>query len=247
MSDYTKLTNFAVKDGYTTGNPAKVIKGTEIDDEFNAIATAVATKVDSTDVIPVATGGTGATTAANARTNLGAAASGANTDITSLAGLTTALSVAQGGTGATTLTSKAVLVGNGTSAVGSVAPGTSGNVLTSNGTDWVSQAGVTSVNGSTGAVTIPSSIGVGQTWQDMSGSRAGSSTSYQNTTGKPIQVVVGDSGGGGNLQASVDGSTWLNIGGADSGSGSFSTVSAIIPNNHYYRYTGGFAGWSELR
>jgi hypothetical protein len=50
MSDYTKLTNFAVKDGYTTGNPAKVIKGTEIDDEFNAIATAIATKYDATDL-----------------------------------------------------------------------------------------------------------------------------------------------------------------------------------------------------
>lgn len=50
MSDYTKLTNFAVKDGYTSGNPAKVIKGTELDDEFNAISTALATKYDSDDL-----------------------------------------------------------------------------------------------------------------------------------------------------------------------------------------------------
>ena len=50
----------------------------------------------------VSTGGTGANTAANARTNLGAAKSGANTDISALSGLTTALSIAQGGTGATT-------------------------------------------------------------------------------------------------------------------------------------------------
>jgi hypothetical protein len=156
MSDYTKLTNFSVKDGYTTGTPAKVIKGTELDDEFNAIATAVATKVDSTDVLTVAQGGTNATTAAAARTSLGAAASGANSDITSLTGLTTALSVAQGGTGAATLTSKAVLVGNGTSAVSSVAPGASGNMLTSNGTDWVSQAGVSSVDSTTGAVSLAS-------------------------------------------------------------------------------------------
>lgn len=52
--------------------------------------------------LPVASGGTGAATASGARTSLGAAASGANTDITSLAGLTTALSIAQGGSGATT-------------------------------------------------------------------------------------------------------------------------------------------------
>jgi hypothetical protein len=54
--------------------------------------------------ITVADGGTGASTAANARTNLGAAASGANNDITSITGLTTALTVAQGGTGTTTST-----------------------------------------------------------------------------------------------------------------------------------------------
>lgn len=52
--------------------------------------------------LAVADGGTGASTAANARTNLSAAASGANSDITSLTGLTTPLSQAQGGTGTTT-------------------------------------------------------------------------------------------------------------------------------------------------
>ena len=52
--------------------------------------------------LTVASGGTGASTAAGARTNLGAASSGANTDITSLGGLSTALSISQGGTGATT-------------------------------------------------------------------------------------------------------------------------------------------------
>lgn len=51
MSNYTKSTNFAVKDGYTTGDPRKVVKGTEIDDEFNAISNAIASKVDSTDPV----------------------------------------------------------------------------------------------------------------------------------------------------------------------------------------------------
>jgi len=54
--------------------------------------------------------------------------------------LTNALDVAEGGTGRATLTSNNVLLGNGTSAVNFVAPGSSGNVLTSNGTTWVSQA-----------------------------------------------------------------------------------------------------------
>ncbi len=50
----------------------------------------------------------------------------------------TAITVAKGGTGATTLTANAVLLGNGISAVNAVAPSTNGNVLTSNGTTWVS-------------------------------------------------------------------------------------------------------------
>ena len=46
MSDYSKTTNFASKDNLTSGNPAKIVKGTEIDTEFNNIATAIATKQD---------------------------------------------------------------------------------------------------------------------------------------------------------------------------------------------------------
>lgn len=50
------------------------------------------------------------------------------------------LAVGRGGTGATSLTANNVLLGNGTSALQVVAPGANGNVLTSNGTTWVSQA-----------------------------------------------------------------------------------------------------------
>lgn len=44
----------------------------------------------------------------------------------------------KGGTGVTTLTSNNVILGNGTSPVQFVAPGTNGNLLTSNGTTWTS-------------------------------------------------------------------------------------------------------------
>ena len=47
MSNYTKTTNFTVKDSLASGNPAKIIKGSEIDSEFDAIQTAVATKSDA--------------------------------------------------------------------------------------------------------------------------------------------------------------------------------------------------------
>jgi hypothetical protein len=53
-------------------------------------------------------------------------------------GLNGIVPVANGGTGRSTLTANNVVLGNGTSAVGLVAPGTSGNVLVSDGTTWAS-------------------------------------------------------------------------------------------------------------
>lgn len=54
--------------------------------------------------------------------------------------VTGTVAVGNGGTGQTSLTANNVILGNGGSAVQFVAPGTSGNVLTSNGSTWVSQA-----------------------------------------------------------------------------------------------------------
>ena len=69
---------------------------------------------------------------------------------TAASNITGVLPVANGGTGASTLTANNVILGNGTSAVQFVAPGTSGNVLTSNGTSWTSSpaaaTGVTSLS-----------------------------------------------------------------------------------------------------
>lgn len=47
MSNYSKITDFAAKDALSTGNPAKIVKGTEIDDELVAISGAVASKADT--------------------------------------------------------------------------------------------------------------------------------------------------------------------------------------------------------
>ena len=68
---------------------------------------------DVSGTIPVNRGGTNATTPDAARTNLSAAASGANGDITSLTGLTTPLTVGQGGTGAATASAFTVFAGPG--------------------------------------------------------------------------------------------------------------------------------------
>ena len=107
--------------------------------------------------LSISQGGTGASTAAAALLNLGITATaaevnhttnvtsdiqaqlnskataGANSNITSLSGLTTDLSVSQGGTGASTFTNGGVLIGNNTGAIQATSAGTAGYVLTSNG------------------------------------------------------------------------------------------------------------------
>jgi len=47
MSNYTKVTDFASKDTLSSGDPNKVIKGTEFETEFDNIATAIATKANT--------------------------------------------------------------------------------------------------------------------------------------------------------------------------------------------------------
>jgi hypothetical protein len=68
VANYVKATNFAVKDSLGTSDPAKIIKGTEIDNEYNAVASAVSSKADSnsptltgTPLAPTAAPGTNTT------------------------------------------------------------------------------------------------------------------------------------------------------------------------------------------
>lgn len=68
MSNYTKSTNFATKDTLPTGDSGKIVKGTEIDNEFNAIASAISSKADTasptftgTPAAPTATAGSSTT------------------------------------------------------------------------------------------------------------------------------------------------------------------------------------------
>jgi len=94
MSNYVQSTNFATKDSLPSGDPLKIVKGTEINTEFVNIAVAVATKADSnspTLITPV----------------LGTPASGTLTNCTGLpidGGTTGTLPVARGGSGVTTST-----------------------------------------------------------------------------------------------------------------------------------------------
>lgn len=93
-------------------------------------------------------------------------------------------------------------------------------------------------------------VGVGQTWQDVTGTR-GSGTSYQNMTGKPIQVSVSEhqpSTSNRYFQISVDNVTWVNVSRATEFNDWKQNHFVIIPSGNYYRLaTGSFTHWAELR
>jgi hypothetical protein len=127
--------------------------------------------------LAIASGGTGATSASGARLNLSAAASGANSDITSLTGLTTAITVAQGGTGSSTApTNGQLLIGNGT--------GFNLSTLTAG-------SGIVVTNG-VGGITISSTAGGGSvTSVDVSGGTTGLTTSGGPITGSGTITLAG--------------------------------------------------------
>lgn len=120
----------------------------------------------------------------------------------------TELTVPYGGTGSSTLAQNNVLLGNGSSALQTVAPGTSGNVLTSDGTTWISSAaaggGLTYLYTTTG-ITLTDKQGA---LADTSGGAFTVTLPASPATG--AQVVVADAGsswGTNNLTVGRNGST----------------------------------------
>ena len=115
--------------------------------------------------IDATAGGGGTVTSVNASTAIsGLSFTGGPITGSGTLTLSGTLGVQGGGTGTTSLTSGAVLIGAGTSAVTSVSPSTAGNVLTSNGSAWVSQApsgggAVSSVSGSGAGISVSPTTG----------------------------------------------------------------------------------------
>jgi hypothetical protein len=182
MSNYTKSTNFATKDNLTPGDPLKIVRGTEIDTEYNNIATAIATKTDNASA--AITGGTinattiGATTASTgAFSTLSATgaitstlATGtaplviasttkvANLNVDSLDGADWASPAALGSTtpaavSATTLTTSSTVTFNG---------GTANGVAYLNGSKVVTSGSALTFDGTNLATTGDISLGAGK-------------------------------------------------------------------------------------
>lgn len=106
---------------------------------------------------------------------------------------------------------------------------------------------VSSVNGQTGAVTVSASgLGIGQTWQNMTSSRA-AATNYTNSTGKPIAIVCRASWITRNGQAVYVDGQMIGYWGIENNYGTQVTMFAIVPNGSYYSCNVGCDLWMELR
>jgi hypothetical protein len=159
--------------------------------------------------LPVASGGTGSTTAAFSGANITSLnASSISSGTLDNARLDT-VSVAKGGTGATTLTAENVIIGNTTGAVKFVAPGSSGNVLTSNGTAWTSAA----AGGGGGGDYIMVAYTSPATWTKPAGLKA-------------VKVTVVGAGGGGGSPSAGSGQTSTGSGGGGGGGAAIRYIDA---------------------
>lgn len=256
MADYNKATNFTAKDTLPTGNSGKIVKGAEIDTELSAISNAIASKADinspsftGTPAAPTATAGSNTTQVANTTFVTGAitalALGNMSTQAKSAVDITggtitgiTDLAVADGGTGRSTLAANAVVVGNGTSGVNTVAPGTSGNVLTSNGTAWTSAT-----------PTVVKGLGLGgEIWNDVTGSRA-FGTTYTNSRGYPIMIsATSNASGSSGLTINVNGTEVYFNQAQWNGAGAYGGGTLIIPPGATYSVTASSSlrTWWEL-
>ncbi len=199
MSNYTKTTNFASKDNLSPGNPLKIVKGAEIDTEYNNIATAIATKTDNSSAnitggsitgitdLAIADGGTGASTATAALNNLlpsqtGNATKYLQTDGTnatwdavslSTSDITGTLAVANGGTGVTSSTGTGSVVLSNSPTLVTPALGTPASATLTNATGLPISTGVSGLG--TGVATFlgtPSSANLASAVSDETGSGA---------------------------------------------------------------------------
>jgi hypothetical protein len=250
--NYVQSTNFATKDALPSGDPLKIVKGTEINTEFNNIAVAVATKADL--LSPTFTGTPAAPTAPPSTNNTQIATT-AYTDA-AIAAYDAALTVSASQIETDAVTTVKILDANVTTAkildanVTSAKLADSGVTAASYGTS--TSVPTIAVNAK-GQITSASNaniplIGSGQSWQNLIASRA-LGTTYTNATSKPIMVSVQCSQGNATVVTKliVDGVevAWSGANGA--GANALGVCTIVPAGSTYSAINGTLLNWAELR
>jgi hypothetical protein len=262
LSNYVQSTNFATKDALSSGDPLKIVKGTEINTEFNNIATAVATKADL--VSPTFTGTPAAPTAPPSTNNTQIATT-AYTDA-AIAAYDAALTVSASQIETDAVTTVKILDANVTTAKILDANVTTAKILDANVTSAkLADSGVVAASYGTstsvptiavnakGQITSASNtniplIGSGQSWQNLIASRA-LGTTYTNATSKPIMVSVQCSQSSAIVVTIliVDGVevAWSGANGA--GANALGVCTIVPAGSTYSAINGTLLNWAELR
>jgi hypothetical protein len=194
VSNYVQSTNFATKDTLSSGDPLKIVKGTEINTEFNNIATAVATKADL--VSPTFTGNPVLPTG-----TIGVTQSAGN-DTTAIA---------------TTAFVNAEIANDAPTKTGGGASGTWGIAITGNAATATSATSATSLTGSSTADINSSALasGTADNTTFLRGDRTWQTISTTPTTDQVLTATAGASAGAVGTYASAgrDISANTNLGG----------------------------------
>lgn len=240
MANYVKSTNFAVKDGLPSGDPLKVVKGTEIDTEFNNIATSVASKADissptflGTPFAPTAATGTNtnqiATTAfvqAQKEAERTATATLTNKTLTTPVLTTPKMDVINENTSGFGVTVDGVLLKDGSVATSALASGTADDTTFLRGDrTWAT----INVRGqqlftSSGTFTVPAGVSLVKVTVVGGGGGGGAGTTVTVGEGDTVNYSGGFGGGGGisvgYVSVTPGGTVSVTVGGGGTGSNS---------------------------